>query len=93
MLNTGSYIQDNLASWLKMVYLGGGAGTVVTWMTKTFDCRVTLLWLPMHSIKENIEGELGREQMLLWCVKRLEPLASGTKMSTCRSFFTCEEGE
>ena len=74
-----------------------------TQMTKTSDCRVTLLWLPLHSIKENMEGELRREQMLQWCVKRLEPLAFDTEMSMSfilnlwlltqkclrRSFFTC----
>ena len=58
-------------------------------MTKSSDCRVRLLWLPLHAIKENMEGELRREQMLQWCVKRLEPLAF-VYMS---SFFTFGGGE
>ena len=63
-----------------------------TQMTKTSDCRVTLLWLPLHSIKENMEGELRREQMLQWCVKRLEPLAFDTEMSTSFIFYLWGKG-
>ena len=64
-----------------------------TQMTKTSDCRVTLLWLPLHSIKENMEGELRREQMLQWCVKRLEPLTFDTKMSMSSIFLLVGEGK
>ena len=56
-------------------------------MTKPSDCRATLLWLPLHTIKENMEGELRRDKMLQWCVKRLEPLGYDTKVSTWRSIY------